>query len=129
MAMSEANKSLVRRLVEDVMNRGKLELLDELCAPTLAAQFRQAFSEFRVGFPDWQEEVVELVSEGDHIAGRFTCSGTHLGPFMGQAATGKRIERIHEVIFFRVHEGRLTDAWALEDTWTRMEQLGLLPMG
>ena len=125
--MTEANKSLVRRLVEEIMNQGKLELLDELCAPALAAQFREAFTEFRAGFPDWQEELVELVAEGDHIAGRFTCSGTHLGPFMGQAATGKRMEGINEVILFRVREGRLTEAWALEDTWTRMEQLGLLP--
>ena len=125
--MTEANKSLVRRLVEEVMNQGKLVLLDELCAPALAAQFREAFIEFRAGFPDWQEELMELVAEGDHIAGRFTCSGTHLGPFMDQAATGKRMERINEVIFFRVREGRLAEAWALEDTWTRRERLGLLP--
>jgi predicted ester cyclase len=70
---------------------------------------------------------VELVAEGDHIAERFACSGTHLGPFMDQPASGKRMERINEVIFFRVREGRLSEAWALEDTWTRMEQLGLLP--
>jgi predicted ester cyclase len=125
--MSEAHKSLVRRLVEDVMNQGHLEALDDVCAPALAAQFRKAFIEFRAGFPDWQEELVELIAEGDQIAGRFTCSGTHLGTFMGQAATGKRMERINEVIFFRVREGRLAEAWALEDTWTRMEQLGLLP--
>jgi predicted ester cyclase len=69
---------------------------------------------------------VELVAEGDAVAGRFRCSGTHLGEFLGEAPTGRRME-VEEVIFLRAEEGRFVDFWALEDSLGRMRQLGLLP--
>jgi predicted ester cyclase len=77
---------------------------------------------------DWHEEVVELVSEGHTVAGRFRCSGTHLGEFLGEAPTGKRME-VEEVFFLRVEDGRFVDFWGLEDSLGRMRQLGLLPPG
>jgi predicted ester cyclase len=40
------------------------------------------FAEFRMAFPDWREEIVELVAEDDTVAGRFRCSGTHRGEFL-----------------------------------------------
>ena len=50
------------------------------------------FAEFRSALPDRHEEIVQLVAEGDTVAGRFRCSGTHLDKFLGEAPTGKRIE-------------------------------------
>jgi predicted ester cyclase len=62
------------------------------------------------------------------VAGRFRCSGTHLGEFLGEAPTGKRME-VEEVFFLRAEDGRFADFWALEDGLGRMRQLGLLPSG
>jgi predicted ester cyclase len=84
------------------------------------------FAEFRLAFPDWQEEIVQLVAEGQTVAGRFRCSGTHLGEFLGEAPTGKRMD-VEEVFFVRAEDGRFVDFWALEDSMGRMRQLGLLP--
>ena len=67
---------------------------------------------------------MELVAEGETVAGR--CSGTHLGEFLGEAPTGRRME-VEEVSFFRAEEGRFVDFWALEDSLNRMRQLGLIP--
>jgi hypothetical protein len=39
--MTEANKSVVRRLVAEVFNGGRLEVLDELYAPELAGAARR----------------------------------------------------------------------------------------
>jgi predicted ester cyclase len=122
--MSEANKALVRRLVDDVINQRRFELLDELCVPSLAAQFRSAFTEFLEVFPDWEQGLVDLIAEGNQVVAHCTCSGTQQGPFIGQPATGKRMEHVHEVIFFWVEEGRFARVWSLEDTWDRMQQLG-----
>jgi predicted ester cyclase len=124
--MSEANKTVIRRLIDEVINQDKLELLDELFTPLLAAQVKQAFAEFRASFSDWREGIVELVAEGDRVVGHFKCMGTHDGEFMGQAATGKWME-VHEVFFVQVIDGRISEFWGLEDTWSRMEQLGLMP--
>ena len=87
---------------------------------------KRLFAEFRSAFPDWREEIVELVAEGDAVAGRFKCAGTHRGEFLGEAPTGKRME-VEEVFLLQVEDEKFTNFWALEDSIGRMRQLGLLP--
>ena len=65
------------------------------------------------------------IAEGDRVVGRFACSATHLGDWLGYPPTGRRFERIAEVYIFRLREGRIVHAWGLEDTLGRLEQLGL----
>jgi predicted ester cyclase len=117
---------MVRRMVEGV-NSGEIEpTVDELFAPRAARRVKRLFTEFYTDFPDWREEIVELVAEGNTVAGRFRCSGTHLGEFLGKAPTGERMD-VEEVFFLRVEEGKFVDFWALEYSLNRMRQLGLLP--
>ena len=126
--MSEHNKAMVRRMVEAI-NAGEEEAaVEELFAPRTARRVKRLFAEFRSAFPDWHEEAVQLVAEGDTVAGRFRCSGTHLGEFLGNPPTGKRME-VEEVFFVRAEDGRFVDFWGLEDSLGRMRQLGLLPPG
>ncbi len=82
--MSEENKAMVRRVVDEVINEGDMGVLDELCAPGLAEEMKRMIASFRSAFPDWREEIVELVAEGDTVAGRFKCSGTNQGEFQGE---------------------------------------------
>jgi predicted ester cyclase len=122
---AEANKGVVRRLIEDVMNKGRLEAIDELYVPRIADGARRWIEPFRLAFPDVHMEVVELVAEGDTVVGRFRCSGTHRGLWRGHAPTGRRFERVDEVYFFELQDGRIARAWGLEDTHARMRQLDL----
>ena len=123
--MSEQNKATVRRLVEEVLNGGHLDLIDELYAPELAPAAKRWITPFRASFPDVHMEVIDLIAEGNKVVGRFTCSATHLGEWRGHAPTGRRFERVDEVSIFRLREGRIVHAWALEDTLGRLRQLGL----
>lgn len=117
---------MVRRMVEGI-NSGDIEpTVEELFAPRAARRVKRLFTEFYTASPDWREEIVELVAEGNTVAGRFRCSGTHLGEFLGEAPTGKRMG-VEEVFFLRVEEGKFVDFWGLEDSLNRMRQLGLLP--
>ena len=124
--MLEENKAMVRRLVESI-NAGNIDAtVDELFAPRAGRRVKRLFGEFYAAFPDWREEIVELVTEGTTVAGRFKCAGTHRGEFLGEAPTGKRME-VDEVFFFRVDDGnKFVDFWALEDSLSRMRQLGLI---
>jgi hypothetical protein len=104
--------------VEAINAGGEAGTVDELIAPRAARRVKRLFGEFRRAFSDWREEVVALVAEGDTVAGRFRCSGTHLGEFLGEAPTGKRME-VEEVFFLRVEggkfswtSGRWRTAWA-----------------
>lgn len=123
--MSEHNKATVRRLITEVLNGGRLEAIDELYAPELAPAARRWIAPFRASFPDVHMEVVELIAEGDQVVGRFTCSATHLGAWLGHPPTGRRFERVDEVSIFRLRDGQITQVWSLEDTLGRLRQLGL----
>jgi len=120
----EANKALVRRLVERV-NGCDLNDLDELAEPELAATARRWVGPFRDSFPDFEMEIVDLIAEEDRVAAHFVCSGTHLGEWQGVPATGKRFERVDEIYIFRVAGGRLAGFVAVEDNLARLRQLGL----
>jgi predicted ester cyclase len=122
---AEENKAMVRRLV-DAYNAGNMDVVDELFAPELAEQAKRGFTAFRSAFPDWREEIGDVVAEGDKVVGCFKCSGTHRGEMMGIPPTGRRQE-VDEVYFLRVEDGKFVEFWGLEDNLTRMRQLGLLP--
>jgi predicted ester cyclase len=123
--VSEQNKATVRRLVEEVLNDGQLEVIDELYTPELARAAKRWIAPFRASFPDVHMEVLELIAEDDKVVGRFSCSATHLGEWLGQAPTGRRFERVDEVSIFRLRDGKIAHAWSLEDTLGRLKQLGL----
>jgi predicted ester cyclase len=123
--LSAQAKAVVARLIEDVLNGGRLEVIDKLYSPEMAPAARRWIEPFRVAFPDVEMKTVELVAEGERVVGRFRCSGTNLGPWRGQGPTSKRMHEIDEVYFFTVRGGRITEAWGLEDTAKRIRQLGL----
>lgn len=122
----ERNKAMVRRLVDEVINGGDTGVLEELFAPALAEEMGREFATFRSAFPDWREEIVELVAEEGKVAARCRCHGTHRGDFLGATPTGKRQE-VDEVFFLRLEDGRFVDFWGLEDNRARTRQLGLVP--
>ena len=121
--MSEETKAMVRRMVEAINAGEEYAAVEELFTPRVARRVKRLFAEFRSAFPDWHQEIVELVAEGSTVAGRFRCSGTHLGTFLGEAPTGRRME-VEEVFFLQVQDGRFVDFWGLEDSLGRMRQLG-----
>jgi predicted ester cyclase len=127
MSSTGEGKGLVERLVGEVVNHGRVDLIDELFSPAMADTARDWFGAFRSAFPDVRMEVLELVEEGDRVVGRFHCSATHSGDWRGHAPTGRRFEEVDEVYFFRFADGRIVAGWGIEDTLSRFRQLGLPP--
>jgi hypothetical protein len=85
--MSESLKNAVRRLVNEVMNAGRLEVLDEFYEPRLAQ-----VAPFHHSCPGMWMEFLDLIAE---------------------------------VYIFRLKRGKITQAWGIEGTLKRLEQLGL----
>jgi predicted ester cyclase len=125
MTEEERNKEVIRRAIDEVINGGRMELVDELYGSEIASSVRAWIAPFRGSFPDVHMDVIELIAEGDKVVGRFACSGTHRGEWRGHPPTGRRFERVDEVYFFRLRDGRIVEAWGLEDTADRLRQLGL----
>jgi predicted ester cyclase len=119
------HKDTVRRFVDDAVNGGRDEVIDEVFAPELTGWVREWFGAFRRSFPDMRMELLELLAEGNTVVGRFACSATHLGDWRGHPPTGRRFERVDEVYFFTFEGDRIAAVWGIEDTLDRLEQLGL----
>jgi predicted ester cyclase len=124
---AEANKRLVRRLVQEAVGERNLGVLDEIAAGEFAEIARRWISPFQSAFPDFEMEIIDLVAEGEKVVAHFKCSGTHRGEWLGVPATGQRFEDVDEIYIFRVHDGRLVSALGVEDNLTRMRQLGVTP--
>jgi predicted ester cyclase len=121
------NKALVRRLVDEVVNGRNLDALDGVAEGGIAQAARRWIGPFRESFPDFTMEIVDLIAEGDKVVAHFHCSGTHQGEWRGHAPTGRRFERVDEVYIFRVRDGKLAGAIAVEDDLSRLRQLGIEP--
>ena len=133
----EANRRLVEAFYERLWNRGELDAADELLAADFAFRgslgyqargpdgFRTYVGMVRAAFPDFHNALEETIAEGDRIAARLTWTGTHRGPFLGIAPTGRRIS-YQGVGLFTVAGGRLASAWVVGDGYALLRQLGAL---
>ena len=121
----DRNRDAIRRWVHEIVNDGNLDAADEVFAPRLAEEAKRWVAPFRASFSDVQMRVVDLIAEGDQVVGRFLCSGTHTGPWLGHPATGRRFEDVDEVYFFTFRDGLVVESWGIEDNLRRLAQLGL----
>jgi steroid delta-isomerase-like uncharacterized protein len=132
--MSEQNKAIVRRISEEVWNQGKLNVADELYAsdyvdhnappgsPGGLAGFKGTVTMLRASFPDLVLTLDQTLAEGDRVAIRQTIRGTHKGPFMGVAATGKQVS-FGGMVFVRIENGKVVERWGIIDVPGLMGQL------
>lgn len=77
-------------------------------------------------FKDLTYTVEQMVADGDMVATRLTLRGTHVGPFMVAAPTGKELT-IRALQMDRVVDGLIVEHWANADWVTMLIQLGIIP--
>jgi steroid delta-isomerase-like uncharacterized protein len=135
----ETNKAQFRRTYEEMFNQGNLAVADELIAPDCINHeappgmdnrgpeaIRQVVIMLRTAFPDLHGTIEELVAEGDTVACRVTMSGTHLGPFMGIAPTGRSFRQA-QMHLVRFRDGKGVEHREVRDDLGLMQQLGVIP--
>ena len=138
--MSEQNKALARRAIEEIWNQGKLVVIDELVAsnatyhdpnvpggkftgPEGVKQFVQIY---RGAFPDVRLTINDQIAEGDKVVTRWTATGTHKGQFMGIAPTNKH-STVTGVNIERFQNGKVVEGWANYDMFGMLQQMGVVP--
>ncbi|MCY3960533.1 MAG: ester cyclase [bacterium] len=120
-----ANKAVVERLVRDIVNGGKIDLLDEVLADGFVAHgvgtgpsgpdgMRRLITTWRTAFPDWQDHIDEMVAEGDLVVLKISAQGTHDGPLLGIEPTGETVQwGMIEMV--RLADGKITEQWGYSD--------------
>ena len=139
---TQENKAILRRMVEEVICGGNLDLMDELVAPDFVNHhsiatgeashsigvetFRQEIMQLRSVFPDIAMTIIHLLADGDKVVAHFQVRGTHKGEFIGIPATGKKVE-FSGITIVRIANGKLAERWNIADRYGLLQQFGAIP--
>jgi predicted ester cyclase len=134
----DRNKAVVRRLFE-VWNTDKLDAIEELYAADYVADYRPyaplrhghdaikgMVQRAHIAFPDYHEELEEMIAEGDKVVVRLTITGTQLGQWGPLPPTGKPV-RFEEIVILRFVDGKVAGQRGLPDNLAALRQVGVVP--
>ncbi len=127
MSVEENNKALVRRFIEEVLNQGNLDAVDELMAPdyldhTVPAGkyagregLKRSLAKQLASSSDLRFRIEEQIAKGEKVITWVIGSGTHdRERFMGLAPTGERIT-MEYIYVSRVVEGKIAEDRGVRD--------------
>jgi len=136
---AEQNKALIVRFVEELFNRGNMDIVGEIFAPDFIEHeqlppgipigregVKVMTTMLRNAFPDFKATIDDILAEGDKVVVRMTWSGTQKGEFMGVPAAGKRVS-FGVIDIIRITNGKLVEHWGQMDSMSLMQQLGAIP--
>jgi predicted ester cyclase len=131
----ESIRSLLRAQIEDIWGAGRTGLVARNYAENVVDHMpgpgqpggRDALAEvvtaFRAGIPDLAMELHATLVAGDFGVDVWTLTGTHSGPLLGHAGSGKAIA-IAGIDMVRVEDGRISELWHVEEMGLLMQQIG-----
>lgn len=135
---ADARQALVRRIADDIWNRGDLEWVERVLAPHAKYHgphmpgglgtrddWKNAISMYLQAFPDSHVVFDELIEAGESIVGRWRATGTHRGPLPNLPPTGKRIA-ISGISVYHFTGDRIVEVWEQLDLLGMWEQLGVV---
>jgi steroid delta-isomerase-like uncharacterized protein len=137
MALDEI-KAVARRVIDDVVNKGDLSVVDEIFSPDFVEHDPApghpptlegvlAFvSNFRRAFPDVHVNIEDVIAEADRVVERVTVRATMTGDYAGMPASGRTAvwPQIH---ISRVVNGKIVEHWTVGDQLGMLVQLGFGP--
>ncbi len=134
----EQNQKIINRYFEEVWNQGKIDVLDEIIAPTYInhnpgmpnpipgpAGLKPIIIGLRQAFPDLHFTIENTVVTEHQVAIHCTMRGTHEGPLFGIPATGKTVQ-VNQFQIERMKDGKIIEHWRQSDDLGMMKQLGLI---
>ncbi|WP_421908604.1 ester cyclase [Methanolacinia petrolearia] len=134
---TEVNRAIVRRFIY-AYNTRNLDLFNKLIAPGYVdhthgkkgiEEFRKLFELAFVAFPDWHEEIVDMIAEEDKVWVRVEATGTQTGEwkYMGGSLspTGNKIT-MTMVFIWRIAGGKLAEGWEVDSDSDFLNKLGLM---
>ena len=137
---STENKAVIRCYYDDLWNAWNLEAAASLIAPDIDFRgslgiavrgieaFKGYISTVRAAFPDFHNQVEDLVAEADTVVARLTYQGTHSGEMFGIPATGKAV-KYTGIAIFRISAGLIHEGWVMGDAWGLYQQINPISSG
>jgi steroid delta-isomerase-like uncharacterized protein len=135
--MSEQNKAVVRRIIEEHWNRKNPSLVAELfstnCAlstPDGPLQGQEGasllYNAYATAFPDFRVGVDDTIADGNKVVVRYTFTGTQKGPLAAVPASGRQVS-VKGIVIFRLMGAMVDDVHFVWDKFALLQQIGALP--
>lgn len=135
--MTEANVTLIKRYVDEVINQGNYDVIPEIYADdyenhttaiigTVTGRdgVRETVEQWRMAFPDVYMTIDDVIASGDRVVTRVTVTGNHEGEWRGFAPTGQSID-LRIISIFRIQDGLIRERWENADMLSLLSQLGI----
>ncbi len=134
----EQNMDLVRTFVEDAINQGKLDMVDQCLAENFVDHHgipgmehgrdgvKKAINAFRTAFPDLHFTIDGMMCEGNKVVVRWTGNGTFSEEFLGNPPAQKPLT-VAGVDIIRLENGKIAERWASYDYFGVLLQLDMVP--
>lgn len=125
--LPEANTAIARRWTEEAINEKKLDVLDEILAPSVVhhgasfpdahgpEEVKAALDRLLAAFPDMTLTVDDTIAGGDLVAVRWSGTATHEGPWLGLEGTGTTVQ-MTGINLYRVQCGQIVEGWSHVNT-------------
>lgn len=121
----EENKKIITRYLLEIINGRKLDRLGEVYPEKfvrhdlndstdtwmMVADQEKRLNELFRAFPDLYYTIGDIFAEGDKVVVRAVWHGTQKGSFMKIESSGKRIDGVSEIIFYRLEKGKIIERW------------------
>ena len=133
------NEEIVRAACKVIWTDGDVSRIGEFYAEDFQANYpttnwgsglegaKHLATELRQAFPDYREQIDELITTGDRVIVRLTIRGTHKGPLPNLPATGKSVE-FTDVTICRIENGKIAEQSGLSDYLALYLQLGVIEL-
>jgi predicted ester cyclase len=137
MSVEEENKKVIRRFIA-AYNSRNMDVFEELVAPNYydhlfeqegRDKFKEMFTMAFKGFPDWYEDIQDIVAEGDKVWVWIKATGTHTNEWdlfgVSVPPTGNKIE-MNMVFIWRLVDGKLIEGWEVDDNLAILKSMGVV---
>jgi steroid delta-isomerase-like uncharacterized protein len=133
-ATIELTRNLVKKFIADIWNRGEIDMIPEVCSPSLRFNGNTGFDRvghdglarmvatIREALDDYHCEIHSMVVEHNKAFCRLRFTGKHSGHLLGYPPTGKVVAWMGATEFTCQH-GKILKVWELGDIKTLEEQL------
>jgi len=130
----KSNKELIETWYHEMWNNWNKDVMPEILDDKIT--FRgslgkekngfEGLSEYidfiRKAFPDFQNEIELIITEGNKSFAKLKYCGTHKGEVFGIKPTNKKIEYFGSAIF-SFDNGKILDVWVLGDIYGLIKQI------
>ena len=135
-ACTDAQTSVMDKLFFEAFPGGNMDVIDEifhpdfeLTHPSLPPGIEGVKTIVKMNndaFDDWHFTVHDLICDGDKVVARYTGSGVHTNPFMGETPTNNEVQ-LDGISIFIIEGNQIVKDWYMPDDLGFMRQLGIIP--